>query len=182
MLGTEIAAGADLRVVAPDNVARMKLELELHDGDIVSVPMLQRIRDRVGADLVVDGSYLLLRQDGGARLRLDLRLQETNAGETIAAASETARDSELFEIVSRAGDKLRGQLGAAKVATDEVGGIRATLPSNPEAARLYAEGLTQLRRFDARAARDLLAQGGGDRAESSLRPLGPVLGVVGAGL
>ncbi len=158
MLVTEIAAGADLRVVAPDNVARMKLEMELHDGDTVTVPMLQRIRDRVGADLVVDGSYLLLRENGGKRLRLDLRLQETNAGETIAAASETAPDSELFEIVSHAGDKLRGQLGAAKVATDEVGGVRATLPSNAEAARLYAEGLTQLRRFDALAARDLLVK------------------------
>jgi tetratricopeptide (TPR) repeat protein len=158
MLVTEIAAGADLRVVPPDNVARMRLEMGLRDGDAVTVQTLQRIRDRIGADLVVGGSYLVLRDGGGARVRLDLRLQETNAGETIAAASETARDSELFEIVSRAGDKLREQLGAPKVAKEEAGGIRATLPSNAEAARLYAEGLTKLRQFDALAARDLLAK------------------------
>ena len=35
---------------------------------------------------------------------------------------------------------------------------RATLPSNAEAARLYAEGLTLLRRFDALAARDRLVK------------------------
>jgi eukaryotic-like serine/threonine-protein kinase len=158
MLVTEIAAGADLRVVPPDTVARMKLEMGWKDGDGITVPTLQRIRDRVAADLVVDGAYLVLREGGGARVRLDLRLQETNAGETIAAASETARDSELFEIVSRAGDKLRTQLGAAKPAKEDAGGARATLPANAEAARLYAEGLTHLRRFDALAARDLLAR------------------------
>ena len=158
MLATEIAAGADLRVIPPDNIARMKLEMGLRDGDTLTVPTLQRVRDRVAADLVADGSYLVLREPGGGRIRLDLRLQETNVGETVAAASETARDSELFEIVSRAGDRLREQLGAPRVAKDEAGGIRATLPANAEAARFYVEGLTRLRRLDALAARDLLVK------------------------
>src|SRR5262249_5519465 len=35
---------------------------------------------------------------------------------------------------------------------------RASLPAVPEAARLYAEGLARLRLFDARPARDLLAE------------------------
>ena len=122
------------------------------------MPTLQRIRDRVGADVVADGSYLVLKERGGARVRLDLRLQETNAGETIAAASAAARDSELFELVSHAGDALRTQLGAAKPAKEEAAVARATLPSNAEAARLYAEGLTLLRRFDALAARDRLVK------------------------
>jgi len=42
------------------------------------------------------------------------------------------------------------------VSTEEAGGVRAMLPSNPEAARLYSQALAKLRVFDAMAARDLL--------------------------
>jgi tetratricopeptide (TPR) repeat protein len=43
-----------------------------------------------------------------------------------------------------------------EVATSEAGAVKAVLPSRPEAARLYSEGLAKLRLFDPQAARDLL--------------------------
>ncbi len=156
MLVTEIADGAELRVVAPDTIARIRLEMGLHDNDPVTVSLLQRFRDRVGANLVVDGSYLALGKGAGGRIRLDLRVQETNVGETLAVASETAAETELFDLISRAGGRLREQLGATKLPDREGGGARVALPSSPEAARWYAEGLAHLRRLDALKARELL--------------------------
>jgi tetratricopeptide (TPR) repeat protein len=57
--------------------------------------------------------------------------------------------------VSRAGGRLRESLGAAP---GDPGTLRAALPANPDAARLYAEGLQRLRSYDALAARSLLEQ------------------------
>jgi eukaryotic-like serine/threonine-protein kinase len=156
MLTNELGAGEGVRVIAPDTVARVKMEMAFSDGDAVTSVTLRRLRDRLGADLVADGSYLVLGSKDAARVRVDLRLQETNAGETVASASDQAPESQLFELVSRAGDKLRVGIGAEKLPEREATLVRASLPSNPEAARLYAEGLAELRRFESLAARDHL--------------------------
>lgn len=58
--------------------------------------------------------------------------------------------------MSRTGARLRERLGVAALSADQTAGVRAALPSTPEAARLYAEGLIKLRLFDALSARDLL--------------------------
>ncbi|MEK6575247.1 MAG: tetratricopeptide repeat protein, partial [Chloroflexota bacterium] len=90
------------------------------------------------------------------QIRLDVRLQDTAAGETIGAISETGTETKLFDLVTHTGAKLRDQLGAGPMSAGEAGEVRAALPTDPEAARLYAEGLWKLRVFDAVAARDLL--------------------------
>ena len=51
---------------------------------------------------------------------------------------------------------MRAKLGVAALSDTESASVRATLPSVPEAARLYSEGLKQLRLFDALQARTLL--------------------------
>src|SRR5207302_2191335 len=45
-------------------------------------------------------------------------------------------------------------VGEVKAA--DAGAVRASMPSDPEMARLYADGLKKLRAFDALGARDLL--------------------------
>jgi tetratricopeptide (TPR) repeat protein len=87
---------------------------------------------------------------------LDLRLQDAEAGETVALLSVKGTEAQLDDLVSRAGAELRQKLGVQEVATSEAGTVRAVLPSRPEAARLYSERLAKLRLFDAQAARDLL--------------------------
>jgi len=44
------------------------------------------------------------------RIRLDLRLQDLVAGETIASVAETGEEAKLFELVTRAGVHLREPL------------------------------------------------------------------------
>jgi eukaryotic-like serine/threonine-protein kinase len=156
MLDTELAAGEKLRLVSSEDVARAKLDLKLPDADSYSKDTLARVRKRLGADFVVLGSYASLGEKPKGRVRLDLRLQDALAGETVAEVGAAGSEEDLFDLVSRAGMQLRQKLGVGAISTGEAISVKASLPSDPEAARLYAEGLARLRVFDASAARALL--------------------------
>jgi DNA-binding winged helix-turn-helix (wHTH) protein/tetratricopeptide (TPR) repeat protein len=158
MLATELAAGEQMRAVPGEKVAHAKIDLGLADADGYSPETLARIRANLGSDVVVLGSYTALGQKSNERIRVDLRLQEAATGETIAEVATTGSETELFDLVSRAGAQLRGKLGVEAVSADQAAGVRASAPSNSEAARLYAEGLAKLRVFDALTARDRLVR------------------------
>jgi tetratricopeptide (TPR) repeat protein/tRNA A-37 threonylcarbamoyl transferase component Bud32 len=158
MLATELAAGEKLRTIPGENVAQMKVNLSLVDADSFSKETLARIRANLGADLVVLGSYIALGAGGGGQIRLDLRLQDAVAGETIASVAATGTEAKLFDLVSKAGAALRERLGVGEMAAADAGSVQASRPSNLEAARLYSQGLAKLRVFDTPAARDLLEQ------------------------
>jgi tetratricopeptide (TPR) repeat protein/TolB-like protein len=153
MLTTELAAGEKVRTITGEEVAQMKINLSLPDSDTLTPQTLSQIGKTLGADLVVLGSYVAL-PDG--KLRVDLHLQDVAAGETVLAVNQTGDQSNLFDLVSRAGIQLREKCGAGQVSAQDQAGVRAAFPSTPEASKLYVEGLTKLRVFDAIAARDLL--------------------------
>jgi tetratricopeptide (TPR) repeat protein/TolB-like protein len=154
MLTTELAAGERLRTIPGENVTRVKTELALADADTYAPETLTRIRQNLGADLVVTGSYVTVGAGDASSLRVDVRLQDSRKGETLSLVSETGDISELLDIVSRAGMQLRDKLG---VQVPEAS-ARASQPTSPEVARLYAEGLIRLRRFDALGARSSFEQ------------------------
>jgi eukaryotic-like serine/threonine-protein kinase len=156
MLSTELAAGEQVRTIPGENIARMKVDLALADADSFGQESLTKIRNHLGTDLVVVGSYLAMGKAGAGKIRLDFRLQDAVAGETIASVSETGTEKELLDLVSRSGTKIRGKLGIGDVPDSETSRVRASLPSNEEGARLYAEGLAQLQVLNALAALDLL--------------------------
>jgi len=157
-LTTELSAGEQLRTLPAENVARMKMELGLPELDSLSRETLGRIGKTLGSDLVVLGSYATLGDKGGGQIRLDLRLLDTRTGETLDALSQTGTQTNLFDLVSRSGEHLRAKLGVRSVTQEEAAQVAFALPSNPEAARLYSEGLTKLRVYDALAAHDLLTK------------------------
>jgi eukaryotic-like serine/threonine-protein kinase len=155
MLSTELGAGGKLRIVAGENVARAKVELGLGESESLARDTLVRLRTLLGTDAVILGSYATIDGPAGRTIRLDLRLQDAARGETTARVAETAPEAELFVLVGRAGEKLRRELGVR----ESSGRIaRVSLAANPEAARLYAEGLQKLRLFDPVGARDLLVR------------------------
>jgi eukaryotic-like serine/threonine-protein kinase len=156
MLSTELAAGEQVRTIPGENIARMKVDLALADADSFGKDSLAKIRNHLGTDLVVVGSYLAMGKTGGNKIRLDFRLQDAVAGESIASVSETGTENELLDLVSRSGTEIRRKLGIGQVSDSETSGVRASLPSNGEAARFYSEGLAQLQVLNALAARDLL--------------------------
>ena len=152
MLISELGVGERLLVVSGESVAQMKRNLNLAAGLTYSSETLQRIRKLIDADFVVFGSYILLPDK---KLRLDLRFQQATEG-AAHSLSDTGSESDLFDLVSRVGNGLRRKLGVAEVTESDAQIVRSSLPSNPEAARLYSEGLAKLRGFDAVAARELL--------------------------
>jgi TolB-like protein/Tfp pilus assembly protein PilF len=158
MLTTELGTGEHLRTVAEENVVRAKLDLSLSDADSLARDTLTRVRNNLGTDYVVLGSFVDLGKEAGGQVRVDMRLQDARTGETIGIVSETGKESELFDLVTRAGGDLRSKLGIGNISDAEAGSVRAAISTNPEASRLYAQGLEKLRLFDALGARDLLEQ------------------------
>lgn len=153
MLTTELGEGDQLRTIPGESVAQMKLSLALPDDDSFSKKTLGRIRQNLGSDDVVMGSYVVL---GNGQLRLDLCLQDTKAGETLATVSEKGSEDQIDDLIGKAGAQLREKLGVDALSEAQSAVVRASLPSNPEAARLYSQGLQDLRLFNALAARDVL--------------------------
>ncbi len=153
MLTTELAAGERLRTVPGEAVSRMKLELGVPDAESLAPDTLAKIHANLGADFVIMGSYVALGDPSGS-VRLDVRLQDAAAGETLAALAETGTEDRLFDLASSAGAALRAKLGAGSVTATEAAAAQAGLPSGPEAARLYARGLESLRRFEFAQAKD----------------------------
>jgi tetratricopeptide (TPR) repeat protein len=152
MLATELAGSERLRTVPGEHVARVKMDLAVEPGDTLAPATLQALRRPLGADVIALGSYLVLGEPPD-RVRVDVRLQDAHSGDIIIAVSETGGQADLFDLVARAGARLRARLGTPAGA---VPARRASLPAHPQAARLYAEGLGRLRLLDAPAARTLL--------------------------
>lgn len=155
-LTTEISAGDQLRIIPAETVSRMKMELALPDVDTFGRASLFQIRKNVGTDYVVAGSYATFpgKPNDPGQMTLDLLLQDARTGETVMAISESGAQAGLSEIVAKAGEELRMKLGAAAITTQEAAEVATALPSQPQAARLYWEGLARLRVFDALSARD----------------------------
>jgi DNA-binding winged helix-turn-helix (wHTH) protein/tetratricopeptide (TPR) repeat protein/TolB-like protein len=158
MLSTELVAGEKLRLVSGEDIARTKLDLPLADADSLSRSTLARLHQNLDSDLIALGSYTTLGVQPDVRVRLDVHLQDTSAGETIADVAVVGSEADLFDLVSQAGSQLREKLGVEAISPVEAVSVRASLPANREAARLYTEGLDRLRVFDVLAAQDLLQE------------------------
>ena len=152
MISTELGLGDRLRTVPGEKVARAKSDLSIGDADGFEPDTLARLRKNLASDYVVLGSYL----DVGSTVRVDLRLQDTQSGETVASFGENGTENDLAGLVGRVGGRLRARLGAGGLSASETTAARRSMPSNAEAARDYAEGLDRYRQFDPVAARALL--------------------------
>ena len=165
MLRTELRGGEALRVVGDDAMARLDPELVESRSDPPSPESLERLRRALGADYVVTGSYAVLGQAPERRVRLDLHLHDAVRGRSVASLRETGTEAELFELVARSGAALLERLDVER--PSDGGG--ASLPVTPEAARLYAEGIARLNRYEPAAARDLLQEA------AALEPRNPLV-------
>jgi tetratricopeptide (TPR) repeat protein len=160
MLGTELAADGTLRTIPGEDVAHMEKDLGLGRREAFSRGGLDRIRRYIGADLLVNGGYTVLAAPGNVRevrIRLDLRVQNAQTGETRAFA-QTGTEEGLFDLVSGAGAQLRQALGVQPLSAAETGALQKAEPSTPEAKRLYYDGLARMRDYEWAHARDLLTK------------------------
>jgi serine/threonine protein kinase/tetratricopeptide (TPR) repeat protein len=157
MLSAELASGGQLRLVSGEQIARASRDVpwSLTDTPKDSLP---RLRANLDTDYITTGSYAVVGEGEKSQIRLDFRLEDTTAGGTVAEEAAAGSEADVFELVSQIGARLRERLGAGHVTSQQATEVRASLPANPKAARLYSEGLNKLRAFETSAARDLLTQ------------------------
>jgi len=148
LLASDLGTGDVLRLIAAENVARVRRDLSLPEADTLAADTLAKVRTALGADYVVVGSYLAT----GGQVRLDVRLQDARTAETIAVLSATRDEAHLAELSLTSASQLRAALGTASppptIATHTV------LPKSTESARTYAEGLVLLRQRECQEARN----------------------------
>ncbi|HET6179674.1 MAG TPA: protein kinase [Candidatus Sulfotelmatobacter sp.] len=155
MLATELSAGGRLLVISGEDVAETKNNLSLAETDSLTPDSLLQFYQNVGSDYVVVGSYSAPGNAEG-NLRLELHVQDAALATDVGWLGESGDEYSLPDLMSRIGPRIRERLGVASIDSAESASIGASFQSNPEAARLYAEGLSRLRVFDAMGARDLL--------------------------
>jgi len=144
MLATELQNGGTLRIIPDAVVAHAKSDLNLKEKDGYPRDTLRELNKALASDYIVAGSYVALGDREMGQVRLDLRLEEAISGETLASIAVSSKQSELFDLVRRAAIEMRAKVGGS------IGGAgdadwRTALPSNPQAARLYSDGLARLR-------------------------------------
>jgi DNA-binding winged helix-turn-helix (wHTH) protein/tetratricopeptide (TPR) repeat protein/TolB-like protein len=159
MLTTELDAGHDVRAVSREEVARARHFVDIEASGGLADNSLPRIRSIVGADRVVVGTYLTLPgAENDRRIRIDLRVLRASDGSVLASLAETGAESDLFDLVTRAGARLRQSLGYAAPSPEQARSARALQPADAEALRLYSLGLERLRSYDAPLALAALRQ------------------------
>ncbi len=156
MLTTELDAGNDVRVISRKEIDRARQFVNIEASGGLAGDSLSRIRSTVGADRVVVGTYLSLPGENGRRIRVDLRVLRASDGHIVASLAETGAESELFDLVTRAGARLRQTLGYVAPSPEQALSARSLQPADPEALRLYSLGLDRLRSYDASEAMALL--------------------------
>jgi DNA-binding winged helix-turn-helix (wHTH) protein/tetratricopeptide (TPR) repeat protein len=139
----ELRSGGDLRIVSSDSVRRMQQELSL-PGVIISKSQIKDIRNDLGCDFVLSGSYLTI----GEKIRVELLLSDARSNDTLASITDTDEQSRLLELVSRTGQQLRSKLGIRPIETAQDQTLRHSISADARANRFYFDGLAALKLRD----------------------------------
>jgi TolB-like protein len=149
LLASELAKGDDVRVTPAEDAQRARLDLELPNQESFGKDTLTKIRDRLGSDAVVVGSYL----QSGSELTLLVVVEDLPRGKS-SRIEIKGPPSDLAGLAAKAGAQIREALRISSVSIAKQ--TLSVLPNNGEAARAYVEGVDALRRFDFRIAKERL--------------------------
>jgi len=155
-LTSELAAGGKLRMIAVEDVDRMEKDLALSSNDTYSSEILAKIRQYLGADVLIQGSYTVTGTAPNERIRLDIRTVDTSNGQMTSSLTEIGNKADILDFVARVGAELREKLGLMEISSTDTAATQALLPRNQAAAQLYIDGITKLHEFDPDAAVKLL--------------------------
>src|SRR5262249_58983892 len=126
-----------VRAVPAESVARARQQLALPAATSFSAETLGRIRKLINTDYVVSGSYVVM--GDVARVRVDVKLQDTRTGDTVASVAENGSRDDITGLVTAIGSRLRGKLGVGELSATERAGGAAVLPAAASAGRGLAQ-------------------------------------------
>ncbi|HUS30122.1 MAG TPA: protein kinase [Kofleriaceae bacterium] len=136
----------DVKVVSAEEALRARSELHLPDTDTYSADTLNKIRERLGADAVIGGSYFV----SNGELTLAISVQDIPRKKSIPIQLK-GTTAELPALAEKAGGEIRTALGISSVAI--VKKSYDVLPHDAVAQREFIEGNEALRKFDFRNAK-----------------------------
>ena len=164
MLAADLSGTDKLRSIPLDEVDRSRVELALSDSGSLNSAELSQIRQSLGADLVVAGSYASV--GTSKEYRIDVQTYDAHTGQRLGSASDTGDDRTLIDMVSRVGAGIGQQVGVeisnarlrqlsltsggvlldskapSKVESAKTMISRAnSLPNGPDKERLYLQAL-----------------------------------------
>lgn len=158
MLGAELNVAHDLQVMPDELVRSASNDLAAPAAGGYAPQTLARLRQRIGADYVVSGSYLVSGSSDDAPMRVDIALQDARSGSLVASVSKLGGETGLLSLVTDAGSTLRSKLGIQPPDAEALGLVSASHPPSVDVARRVGFALDALQHYDAARARDELLQ------------------------
>jgi class 3 adenylate cyclase/tetratricopeptide (TPR) repeat protein len=156
MLNTELSAGAGLRMISGEDVAKTTTDLAVVRMPSYGRSTLEKLRSIWKSDYVIAGAYAAAGKQKSDSVRLDLRLQDASTGDIVSSFPESGTIDTLPATLKRIGAAVRAKLRIQEPSESQAAQAQASLPDNPEVTRLYTEGLAKIRNFDALEAKDPL--------------------------
>ncbi len=153
MLSSELGSN-DVRVSMGEAVARAQRDLALVDRELDS-EATKKLRENLGADWIVTGSFTAVGDERAGRVRVDLRVYDARKGVLAQRLNDEGPQLAVLELVRRLGSSLRASIGVLQSSSSLA---KNTPPRTPEGLRLYAEGIQLARRFDYALARERFAK------------------------
>jgi DNA-binding winged helix-turn-helix (wHTH) protein/tetratricopeptide (TPR) repeat protein len=158
-LSTDLDAGGELQLVQA--ITSIGLQPPATEAGCSELPrnMLENARQAFNADMIVYGEYAAT-EDGnsGDRWKLNVCLDRIRDHKGPESMTVIGPRGDISELVFNAGELLRSKLGLKHLSPQSLGYLRATLPSSPAAARLYAEGTSAMDHFEPQEAVAMLTQ------------------------
>jgi serine/threonine protein kinase/tetratricopeptide (TPR) repeat protein len=156
-LTASVGGSKGVRAVPTDEVASVKTELSVGQSQSLEHEDLSGVRQALGANYLLLGSYAVENGPEEPNLNLDIRLQDSQ-GKITADVHKKGKEAEYGKLLADAASQIRDKLGASRLSDTQMDELQNLYPSDPEASRLYFQALDKLRSFDPPAALALLKE------------------------
>ena len=154
-LTADLTAATGVQTVPSDELARVRNEFSIAPAQSLESGNVTQVRQAVGANYAVLGSYHLDTQSPEKNLTLDLHLEDS-AGKTLGTFHKSGSETDYSKLVTEAAAEVLGKLGKARLPENDAAQLENIYPRSPAGRKLYFEALDKLRSLDAPAALDLL--------------------------
>src|ERR1700722_5834464 len=150
-----LGTSSGVQTVPTDELARVRTEFSIPPPQNLESGNLSKVRQAVGANYVLLGSYRINAESPEKSLTLDLRLEDSNE-KTLNTFHQSGSEADYGKLVTEVAAEVRDKLGKAGLPAVEASQLQNLYPSNPEARKMYFEAVDKLRSLDATDALDLL--------------------------
>ena len=144
-LSEDLQANGQLRVLPDLAVSDLREKIPSGMGDGLPRELLEAVRERTGADLVIFGWYQVEDGENETAWRIQLRAQETRGAEEVRRANALGPQARGATMLRSAQAELFPTSGGTGFGHEPGSLGQGELPKSAAVARLYVEGLLALR-------------------------------------